>query len=432
MCGNGIWTRSTKESIKEGEGMEYKESITLATIIRGLFLNVAGYPWIVAYERGGKAAPNEALVVDIDSALKDGVLDEEAASKVFLEAYTAWEFDKAPSGIEAAMMHERVKKVPSCIVVRQAAPGDNEVFYWIDRDIDAARKRMSLSLASVLEEKQPSLIAPVAPPKLDAVTRANVVNHKIALVVGEMRDTAAIARSLACSGALVFIADAAPSQDAVRQLADDINASSKRTAAIPLQVTCTDERSVEALFNTIAESVGGLDVCICYENVSWQGNVLEQSLEEFCSHEATFFLMVKYAGILLRRQARTAPAWRTDIIHVNPRRPGEKLERFDAQGLIGNFVYGLAAYNIKVNAICPGNSFDHPFWADSETGLFAQEFRAGKIPGAKSLAEVKTFYEARIPLKRACTALDVMRAIFYVIEQDYETGRVLPVSGGQA
>jgi sorbitol-6-phosphate 2-dehydrogenase len=416
--------------------MEYKECITIATIIRGLFLNVAGYPWIVAYERAGKPAPAEALVVDIDPALRNGVLDEEAASKVFLEAYTAWEFDKAPSGIEAAMMHERVKKVPSCLVVRQreGASGEHEVFYWIDRDIDAARARMQTSSASVLEEKQQpvSTSAPVVEQKLDAATRANVVNHKIAMVVGDTCDTAVIARSLACSGALVFIADVESAQDTVRQLADSINTSVKRTAAIPLQVACTDERSVETLFNTIAESAGGLDVCICYENMSWQGNVLEQSLEEFCSHEATFFLMVKYAGILLRRQSRTAPTWRTDIIHINPGRPGEKLERVDAQGLIGNFVYGLAAYNVKVNAICPGNRFDHRFWADSETGLFAQELRAGKIPGAKSLAEVKTFYEAHIPLKRACTALDVMRAIFYVIEQDYETGRVLPVSGGQA
>jgi sorbitol-6-phosphate 2-dehydrogenase len=354
---------------------------------------------------------------------------------VFLEAYTAWEFDKAPSGIEAAMMQERVKKVPSCIVVRHCEvssgeSGEHEVFYWIDRDIDAARARMRSSSASVLEEKQPS--APAVEQKLDAATRSAVVNHKIALVVGDTRDTAVIVRSLACSGALVFIADADAAQDTVRHLADSINTSAKRTAAIPLSVTCSDERSVEALFTTIVEHAGGLDVCVCYEHVSRQSNVLEQSLEEFCSHEATFFLMVKYAGILLRRQFRTAPTWGTDIIHVNPRRPGEKMERVDAQGLIADFAYGLAAYNIKVNAICPGNSFDHPFWADSETGLFAQELRTGKIPGAKSLAEVKTFYEARIPLKRACTALDVMRAIFYVIEQDYETGRVLPVSGGQA
>jgi len=36
-----------------------------------------------------------------------------------------------------------------------------------------------------------------------------------------------------------------------------------------------------------------------------------------------------------------------------------------------------------------------------------------------------------VPMKRGCTGADVVRAIIYVVEQPYETGQALPVTGGQ-
>jgi sorbitol-6-phosphate 2-dehydrogenase len=84
-----------------------------------------------------------------------------------------------------------------------------------------------------------------------------------------------------------------------------------------------------------------------------------------------------------------------------------------------------------MNTICPGNRFDHPFWTDPETGLFAQYLKAGKVPGARSIAEVKAYFEAKVPMKRSSTTLDVMRAIYYVLEQEYATGQTLSVSGGK-
>ena len=37
----------------------------------------------------------------------------------------------------------------------------------------------------------------------------------------------------------------------------------------------------------------------------------------------------------------------------------------------------------------------------------------------------------RCPWVAACTTPDVMKAIYYLIEQEYETGQALPVTGGQ-
>jgi sorbitol-6-phosphate 2-dehydrogenase len=63
--------------------------------------------------------------------------------------------------------------------------------------------------------------------------------------------------------------------------------------------------------------------------------------------------------------------------------------------------------------------------------LFVQYLRTGKVPGAKSIEDVKKFYEAKVPMGRGCTTADVMKAIYYLIEQQYETGQAVPVAGGQ-
>ncbi|MBC8875552.1 MAG: sorbitol-6-phosphate 2-dehydrogenase, partial [Planctomycetes bacterium] len=81
--------------------------------------------------------------------------------------------------------------------------------------------------------------------------------------------------------------------------------------------------------------------------------------------------------------------------------------------------------------ICPGNFFDGPLWSDPENGLFVQYLRTGKVPGAKSIDDVRRAYEAKVPMGRGCTTADVMKAIYYLIEQQYETGQALPVTGGQ-
>ena len=61
---------------------------------------------------------------------------------------------------------------------------------------------------------------------------------------------------------------------------------------------------------------------------------------------------------------------------------------------------------IKVNAICPGNFFDGPLWSDPETGLFVQYLRTGKVPGARTLEDVKRAYESKVPMGRGCTTAD--------------------------
>ena len=100
-------------------------------------------------------------------------------------------------------------------------------------------------------------------------------------------------------------------------------------------------------------------------------------------------------------------------------------------GLTQSFALELMPGRIKVNSICPGNFFDGPLWSDPVNGLFSQYLKTGKVPGAKTIEDVKLFYEAQVPAKRGCRVEDLMKAIIYVIEQEYETGQAIPVTGGQ-
>ena len=170
---------------------------------------------------------------------------------------------------------------------------------------------------------------------------------------------------------------------------------------------------------------------------------MEQELKSFAFvsevNYVGYFIITKFASRLFRLQHLSAPLWKTDIIQINSKSGLEGSNKnsayagskFGSIGLTASFALELVDYNIKVNSICPGNFFDGPLWSDPESGLFVQYLQEGKVPGARNITDVKTFYEAKVPMKRGCEGSDVMRAIYYIIEQEYETGQALPVTGGQ-
>ena len=152
-----------------------------------------------------------------------------------------------------------------------------------------------------------------------------------------------------------------------------------------------------------------------------------------------YYLCAKYASKIMKIQNRIAPDYMTDIIQINSKSglAGSNKNfayagsKFGGIGLTQSFALELAPYQIKVNAICPGNLLDGPLWSDPEKGLFVQYLNAGKVPGAKTVADVKKFYESKVPMNRGCREADVVVAILYLIEQKYETGQAVPVTGGQ-
>lgn len=283
--------------------------------------------------------------------------------------------------------------------------------------------------------------------KHDAYDRNRVVKNKIALVTGGAQGFGeGLVRELAASGAVVCIADL--NIEGAEKLAAELNAAHGRKAALPLKVNVSDEDSVREMFEAAAGETGGIDLCISNAGVLKAGSVKEMALKDFRFvtdvNYTGYFLCTKYASRVMADQARGAREsglgnYYTDIIQINSKSGLEGSNKngayaggkFGGIGLTQSFAKELITDNIKVNSICPGNFFDGPLWADPDRGLFVQYLRAGKVPGAETIADVKRFYEAKVPMDRGCTVQDVVKAVYYIVEQKYETGQAVPVTGGQ-
>ena len=270
-----------------------------------------------------------------------------------------------------------------------------------------------------------------------AASRSAVVAGRVAVVTGGAQGFGAeIVHGLIDSGAFVYIADL--NGDGAAALAAELG---DRAAAITVNVA--DEASVAAMAGQIAATTGGLDLVISNAGIVRAGSVLEQDLSAFALttdiNYTAFFLVTKHLGRLLAAQHSAAPGWMTDIIQINSKSglTGSNKNgayagsKFGGIGLVQSFALELVEHGVKVNAICPGNFYDGPLWSDPDRGLFVQYLRSGKVPGATTVDEVREFYEAKVPLRRGTTGADVMRAVYYIVEQAYETGQAMPVTGGQ-
>lgn len=274
------------------------------------------------------------------------------------------------------------------------------------------------------------------------VKRGDVMKNRIAVVTGGAQGFGAeIVRGLVDGGAVVCIADM--NIEGAEKFATQLNDEYKTTVAFATAVNVGDEESVKKMIEKIALTAGGLDLCVSNAGVLRAASILEQDISSFKFvtdiNYVAFAIVTKHTALLMKRQNATAKSWYTDIIQINSKsgldgsnKNGSYAgSKFGGIGLVQSFAKELVTYNTKVNAVCPGNFFDGPLWSDPEKGLFVQYLNTGKVPGAKTIADVKAFYEAKVPMNRGCTGPDVIRAVYYLVEQIYETGQALPVTGGQ-
>lgn len=265
---------------------------------------------------------------------------------------------------------------------------------------------------------------------------------KVAVVTGAAQGFGlGIAADLVAQGGHVILADLNVALATER--ARELERRHGRGRACAVAVNVTDEASVVDCIHQTVRTYGGLDVLISNAGVLRAGAVTSQPLAEFDLVTAVnyrgYFLAVRATAPVMARQHAAAPDRWFDVIEINSksglvgssRNSAYAGSKFGGIGLTQSFALELVGDGIKVNAICPGNFFDGPLWSDPEDGLFVQYLRAGKVPGATTVEDVRRAYEAKVPMGRGCEPADVLEAIYYVVAQRYETGQAIPVTGGQ-
>jgi NAD(P)-dependent dehydrogenase (short-subunit alcohol dehydrogenase family)/rhamnose utilization protein RhaD (predicted bifunctional aldolase and dehydrogenase) len=270
----------------------------------------------------------------------------------------------------------------------------------------------------------------------------NRLNNRIAVVTGGAQGFGAgIAESLFRLNVNVVIADL--NEETGHKLASELSSNKSANRAVFVKTDVSDPVSVKDLITATVREFGGLDLMISNAGILKAGGLDEMDPETFAKTTQVnyngYYHCAKYASEVMKLQNQENPEYFSDIVQINSKSGLKGSNRnfaysgakFGGIGLTQSFAMELAPFRIKVNSICPGNFYEGPLWSDPHNGLFVQYLKTGKVPGAKTIEDVRKFYEDQVPMKRGCKLEDVMKALLYIVDQEYETGQAVPVTGGQ-
>ena len=278
--------------------------------------------------------------------------------------------------------------------------------------------------------------------KVSAGSSKGRVEGKTIIVTGAAQGFGeGIARELMAQGANIVVADL--NEATGEKTAASFNEMAGSNKAIFVKTNVADMTSLQNLMRQTILNFGALDAFVSNAGVVRAGGLDVMTPENFefvtkINYEAYFFC-AKAASHIMKIETRHDPDYFADIIQVNSKSGlrGSKANfayaggKFGGIGLTQSFALELAPDRVKVNSICPGNYYDGPLWSNPENGLFIQYLNAGKVPGAKTVQDVKDYYLAQVPMRKGCNPVDVCKAILYAIDQTGETGQAIPVTGGQ-
>ncbi|MDO9153417.1 MAG: SDR family NAD(P)-dependent oxidoreductase, partial [Paludibacter sp.] len=250
-----------------------------------------------------------------------------------------------------------------------------------------------------------------------------------------------IARCLLQEGANIVVADM--NETVGRETVERFNTLTKSNRAIFVKTNVSEIASIENLVHETICNFGAIDTFISNAGVLRAGGLEDMTPEDFdfvtkINYNA-YFYCTKVVSKIMKLQTKYLQNYYADIIQINSKSGlrGSKANfaysggKFGGVGLTQSFALELAPFRIKVNSICPGNFYEGPLWNDPENGLFVQYLNAEKVPGAKTIEDVKEFYLSQVPMKKGCSPEDVTKGALYLMEQCGETGQALPITGGQ-
>ncbi|MFO1477315.1 MAG: SDR family oxidoreductase [Verrucomicrobiota bacterium] len=263
------------------------------------------------------------------------------------------------------------------------------------------------------------------------------ISDKTALVTGGAQGLGeAISRRLAAEGCNVLLTDVNESgaASAAAAIARD---TGRRVIGLRTDVTREDE--VAAAFDRAVAEFGTVNIVVANAGILIAEPIVEADAEKWRSVMTVnlfgYFLVTKHACRIMK------PRRSGSIIAINSK-SGKKgsaansayaASKFGGIGHTQSVALEMAPFNIRCNSICPGNLLDSPLWTHPDRGLFVQYLRAGKVPGAKSIDDVRQAYVNQVPMKRGCTYDDICNAVVFLASDQsaYITGIGLSVTGGQ-
>jgi sorbitol-6-phosphate 2-dehydrogenase len=260
------------------------------------------------------------------------------------------------------------------------------------------------------------------------MSQTGQLSQQVAIITGAAQGLGeALALRLGREGCKVVVADI--NYEAAKRVADSLQ------DALAVQVDVTKEEQVTAMVDATVARYGQLDLLVSNAAI-----LIAKAAVEFPAEQWRKMMDVNLFGYFLCAKTAAAamiPNKKGNIIQINSK-SGKKgsyknsayaAAKFGGIGLTQSLALELAEFNIRVNAICPGNLLDSPLWNDGPNSLFQQYSKNQGI----SVEEVRKKYLGQVPLGRGCAYEDVANVmVFLASEQaNYMTGQAINVTGGQ-
>ena len=253
------------------------------------------------------------------------------------------------------------------------------------------------------------------------------LTKQVAVVTGAAQGLGlGIAETLARQGASVIIGDL--KQEKARQVAEQMGKQGFPVSGEHLDIA--NSKSVDQFFNRIVGKHGQLDILVNNAGVGQSVSaVVDLSDEQWQRVIHTTLTGTFYCCRAAGRQMEKQESGRiVNISSINGQNPAALVAAYNVAkagviSLTRTLALELAAYGVRVNAVCPG-----PVYTDFNRTLMAQRCDSLNITEEQMIEKIR----GAIPLGRWGQPTDIANGVAFLCspEASWMTGEVVRISGG--